>query len=335
MKQLINIVFVIFLLSLTVSCSSNKTSNSPSEKIRLGYLLNMTHIVPIVGIEEEQFSDIEASYFLAGGYLINSLITGNLDMAYIGPGPFINAINKEIKVIALSASAKGANSLVFSHEYMEKHQNMNWEGRIKKLKNIGVPQYGNTQDLLAKELLANIKGLTFIAINPAEIETAFYTKAIDAALVTEPWGTLLESKGAQILKLEDLKKNTEFNQSFRKRLIKLNQYPASMLIAYKPYYRANKAKVDQFIAEQNSVLSRIKNDHNSALQTVRKHFKKLMNRELELDFLESSFNKVILSSHSKDIDIDLLNDMVKISREAKYIKVPLDRRFDRNTILIK
>lgn len=161
---------------------------------------------------------------------------------------------------------------------------------------------------------------------------------------------MLESKGAEIISLDEvitelkhgsnpnleaLTKQKGFDQLIIKKLTKLNEYPAAMLIAYKPFYIRNKELINSFIAEQNKVLESIKQNPQHALSSAQKHFKKVMQRDIEMDFLNTSFSKVKLADNDKDLSIDVLKDMMEISHHAKYIQEPRIKRLERNTKLIR
>ena len=78
-------------------------------------------------------------------------------------------------------------------------------------KTIGVPNFGNTQDLMLRNLLdeSGMKDVTqggtvkIIQVENPDVKGLFDRKQLDMALVPEPWGTILvdESK-AEIIKDE-------------------------------------------------------------------------------------------------------------------------------------
>lgn len=293
-KNILLVLIVSFMLS---SCKSPEHKES---ELRLGYLLNMTHAVPMIGLETGRFKNISGTHFLAGGYLINSLITGNIDLGYIGPGPFINACSKGVKLIVVSGSSSGGNSVLLSKEFVEKHPDYS----IDKVEKIAVPQLGNTQDLLAKRFLDPNKD--FISINPAEIETAFFTKAVEAAVVPEPWGTILESKGAALIE-----SSTD----------EMNKFPAAMLVVDEDFYDEHRVEIDEFILEHERIMDFIAEDSDQAVKIVAKHLGNIFKKRIQEDFLKKSLEKI---SFSKFTDRDLLASMVQISRDNKYIRKDLD-----------
>ena len=333
------LAMAVFLLS---SCAN--TQIREVDHLRLGYLLNMTHAVPIVGLETKSFKETEGQFFMSGGYLLNALLTNNVDIAYIGPGPYLNALNKGVKLKLLALSAIGANSLILSENYDP--------SKTYKIRKLAVPQLGNTQDLLAKILVKKIsarnnrakifssemkelkrsikisKKLDYIPVNPAELEMAFYTEAIDAALVAEPWGTLLESKGLINLAtclsfgprniVEEL--DAVNDNGLRDTLKLINNYPAALLVVKEEFYQMNKARVDNFMAEQNEILAAIQVKADSAVTVIKAHLEDKTKKSFGEAFLASSFSKVKFSDH---LDKSKLEDLAQIAREVKYFRKDL------------
>lgn len=283
------------------SCGSSKVDY---DELRLGYLLNMTHAIPIVGLETGKFTNVKGSHFLAGGHLVNALITGNIDLGYIGPGPFINANSKGIKLIVLSGASEGGNSYIISKELAEANPNILEENLTEYVKKVAVPQFGNTQDLLARKYLN--PSLTYIAVNPAEVETTFFTKAVDAAVVPEPWGTILEAKGA--IKIEDLS-------------AEMNKYSAAMLVIDQDFYDEHRIEVDEFILEHEEVMDFVRDNPGKTAKIASKHLRKIFKRDIKEDFLKESLEKITFEKYA---DRKLLQDLVKTSQDLKYIRKPVD-----------
>lgn len=296
--QLLKLLTLITLSFSLVSCSKQNASSH----LRLGYLLNASHAVPIVGLQSGKLSQTTGTHFLAGGYLINSLITGNIDLAYVGPGPVINALSKGVDLIILSGSAQGGNSLLLAEDFTE-----------KTINKFAIPQYGNSQDLLAKILLEQSKGqindlnfsqkLEYLAINPAELETSFFTKAAEAALVPEPWGSLLEAKGAQSISNPNI--------------ATINEFPSTLLIAYKPYFDKHQKQISQFIKEQEQVLEFIKDNNGQASKLVKEHLQEITKQKISQELIDQSMHKI---EFSKEIDLKAMEQLQSVSLAAKYLR---------------
>lgn len=332
------IICIFFFLG---SCANTKIRKV--DYLRLGYLLNITHAVPIVGLEAAAFSEVQENYFFAGGHLMDALLTNSVDIAYLGPGPYLNALHKGVKLRLLAVSAYGANSLILADHYNP--------DEVYEIKKIAVPQLGNTQDLLAKifvkklrernkhlevfskelkgikeiEKIRIAKKIEFIPVNPAELETAFYIKAVDSALVVEPWGTLLESKGlisvntasrfASKSIVEELDSNKD---TVVKDIIDyINKYPTTLLVVKEDFYQMNKERVERFLQEQNKVLSEIKQNKKAAVSLIKDHLESKTKKSFMEDFLMSSFLKV---KFTDELDKKYLENLVQVAKDAKYFR---------------
>lgn len=345
-------VWTVGLICILLLSSCQRKAPKPSDDLRLGYLLNMTHAVPIVGIEKKFLSKIKPSHFTSGGFLINALMAGDLDIAYVGPGPYLNALSKNVDLILLGVVAYGGNSLVLKKDFkIEKPY---------KLRKMAVPQLGNTQDLLAKILIKKItqteshynkvsepirgallqnlfldEEFEYIAINPSELEVAFFTGAIDSALVSEPWGTILAEHGfvnlSSIIESGDLAKlqshkgivdiDLPLDNNFKKALLSINDYPTTILIVKRAYYQSHKSKVDQFLEEQNSVLQYIKQNKTESLSAIKSHLERLLDKEFEVGFLAKSFAKI---KFTNNFEFDKFKDYYEIALDSFYIRYPIN-----------
>ncbi len=149
-------------LLLAAGCSSSSSSSSGSAStaghsgstdpapvtVRLGFLTNITHASALVGLKEGFFSSalgsagtLKATAFSTGTQETVALLAGQLDAAYVGPNPAINAWQKSggsaIKII--SGAATGGASVVAAKGITSAAQ--------LKGKTLATPSLGNTQDV--------------------------------------------------------------------------------------------------------------------------------------------------------------------------------------------
>ena len=149
-------------LLLAAGCSSSSSSSSSSASttgstasaaaapvtVRLGFLTNITHASALVGLKEGFFSSalgsagtLKATAFSTGTQETVALLAGQLDAAYVGPNPAINAWQKSggtaIKII--SGAATGGASVVAAKGITSPAQ--------LKGKTLATPSLGNTQDV--------------------------------------------------------------------------------------------------------------------------------------------------------------------------------------------
>ena len=116
--------------------------------MRLGFLTNITHASALVGLKEGFFTKdlgsagtLKPTAFSTGTEETTALLAGQLDAAYVGPNPAINAWQKSngtaIKII--SGAATGGASVVVAKGISSASQ--------LKGKTLATPSLGNTQDV--------------------------------------------------------------------------------------------------------------------------------------------------------------------------------------------
>lgn len=210
------IVVIIVAFAILNSADSVQTN-----KIRVAYFPNIGHAIPIVGIENGIFSGlgnetlIETRLFDSGPQVVESLFANSIDIAYVGPGPAINAFlksNNNVKILSGAASG-GASFIVHPDSKIESIND--FPG-----KRIAAPQIGNTQDVSLRHYLSENelkpveKGGNVYVLNipNPDIYTLFAKGEIDAAWVPEPWATIFinELGGKRLFFEEELWPNKEF-----------------------------------------------------------------------------------------------------------------------------
>jgi NitT/TauT family transport system substrate-binding protein len=189
---------------LGAGCSSSAAGSSGSGSapvvLRLGFLANITHEPALVGIAKGYFTKdlgknvtLKTTVFSTGTEETTALLAGQLDAAYVGPNPAINAWQKSngtaIKII--SGAAAGGASLVVKKGITSAAQ--------LKGKSLATPSLGNTQDVALRYWLkqhglsATATGGGDVAIKPIKPNSAavleFESGQIDGGWEPEPYAT--------------------------------------------------------------------------------------------------------------------------------------------------
>jgi NitT/TauT family transport system substrate-binding protein len=149
--------------------SSTTTSDAPSVTVRLGFLTNVTHASALVGLKEGFFAKalgsagtLQPTAFSTGTEETTALLAGQLDAAYVGPNPAINAWQKSggtaIKII--SGTATGGASVVVTKGITSASQ--------LRGKTLATPSLGNTQDVALRAWLKQ-NGLTTTATGGGDV----------------------------------------------------------------------------------------------------------------------------------------------------------------------
>ncbi len=197
----------IAVLSCLVVCLLHvlPCSASAAGPVRIGYFANITHAQALVGkangtFEKKVGGRVDWKMFNAGPTAMEALLSGAIDVAYVGPNPALNAYvrsgGKALRIIAGAAS--GGASLV-----VQKDGGIRSVADLKG-KRIATPEFGNTQDIALRHWLKEQKlkpgsDLQVMPVKNAEILDLFMQKKIAAAWVPEPWvSRLIYEAGGKI-----------------------------------------------------------------------------------------------------------------------------------------
>src|SRR5579875_3895612 len=179
---------VVATVALSAGCSSSSSSGGTSGSgaahvtLRLGFLANITHAPALVGVNKGIFAKtlgknvtIEPKIFSSGTQETTALLAGQLDAAYVGPNPAINAFQKSdgkaIKI--MSGAATGGASVVVKKGITSAAQ--------LKGKKIATPSLGNTQDVAVRYWLKQ-QGLSTTTTGGGDVSIEPVTPNSDAVL---------------------------------------------------------------------------------------------------------------------------------------------------------
>ncbi len=195
--------------------------------LRVGHFPNVTHAHGLVAhagtragasggpsggkgwFEERLGPGVKLEWYVynAGPSSMEALLTGSLDLTYVGPNPALNthARSKGEEVRVLAGATRGGSALV-----------VHGGGAIAKPadfrgKRVATPQLGNTQDVSCRAWLAangfkvTLTGGDVTVLptpNPDQL-SLFATGAVDAVWTVEPWVSRLETEGKGKVLLEE------------------------------------------------------------------------------------------------------------------------------------
>jgi NitT/TauT family transport system substrate-binding protein len=209
---------------LVAGCSSGGSSSSSSSAaggtgsaaasapvtVRLGYLANITHAPALIAVKNGYFTKelgsagtVKTSTFTSGTQETTAILADQLDAAYVGPNPAINAWQKSngsaIKIV--SGAATGGASIVVKPSITSAAQ--------LKGQSVATPSLGNTQDVAARYWLKQ-QGLTTsttgggdVAIKPTAPNSAavleFKSGQIAGASEPAPYDVQMVQDGGKVL----------------------------------------------------------------------------------------------------------------------------------------
>ncbi len=269
------------LLSLsTVGCSKSE------EQVRIGHFPNITHAQPLVGrslgtYEKRIGNTIDWKVFNAGPTEMEALIAGQLDIAYVGPNPAVNAFlrSKGNALRIIAGAASGGAALVVP---------ANSSARLPddfKGKRIASPELGNTQDVALKRWLSS-NGLTpgrdvqVIPIKNPDILMLFQQGKLDGAWVPEPWVTRLLREGGGRILLDE------------RSLWKDGRFPTAVVVARREYLEKNREKVRRFLEAHLEVTDWISKNPDEARKKLNDQFSRLTGKPIPLQTLDEALSRV-------------------------------------------
>lgn len=309
--SVISLLFVI--IAFTTAC--NAKTQSKNTAVRIGFFPNITHSQALIGKAQGQFqkalgekNKIEWKQFNAGPAEIEAMLSGQIDIGYIGPGPAINGYARSNGEIQIIAGAADAGAILISRKDL----------KIKNLKElsgkkVAIPQFGNTQDLCLRAILKEnglkdtTKGGTVEIVqaeNP-DIETLLDRGEIDAALVPEPWGSRMikEVNANVVLDYDSILNN--------------GNYATAVVIARKEFIKEHPDIVEKFLKTHVQLTDFINNNREKAMEIVNSQLNELTKKPLSEDVLTSSFNRLKITY---DPEKNSVTDFVNLSLETGFLK---------------
>lgn len=304
------------VIMLASGCGSEKKDGRPV--LRVGFFPNITHVQALLG-KQDKFNkatgcDIEWKKFNAGSTEIEAMMAGELDMGYIGPGPAINGYIKTRGEIQIIAGACGGGAVLVSRRGLK----IKSASELKN-KRIAVPQFGNTQHIVLKQILDSeglketTKGGTVEIIqaeNP-DVKTLFDRGEIDAAFVPEPWASrLIQETGANIV--------MDYNQVWRG-----GKYPVAVLIARKSFIQEHPEIVRKFVNAHVELTESASVNKADTKNIINEEIRKLTGKKLSDEVMNSSFSRLFINY---EIDKQSVLDMAVLMSKLGIVKEKQDMK---------
>jgi NitT/TauT family transport system substrate-binding protein len=196
--------------STTTGSGSGTGSGGDPVAVRLGYLANITHAPALIAVKNGYFTKqlgsagtLHTSVFTSGTQETTALLAGQLDAAYVGPNPAINAWQKSggTAIRIVSGAATGGASVVVK-------AGITSAGQLKG-KSVATPSLGNTQDVAVRYWLkqhglsTSITGGGDVSVKPTSPNSAavleFQSGQIGGASEPAPYDVEMVKDGGTVL----------------------------------------------------------------------------------------------------------------------------------------
>src|SRR5882757_5023866 len=282
--------------SSSASSGSGSTSSGSSSHVtlRLGFLANITHAPALVGLNKGFFTKnlgngvtLKTSVFSSGTEETTALLAGQLDAAYVGPNPAINAWQKSsgkaIKII--SGAASGGAALVVKPSITSASQ--------LKGQKLATPSLGNTEDVALRYWLKQ-HGLTTtqtgggdVAVTPIKPNSAavlqFKSGQIAGGWEPAPYDSEMVADGGKVLVNEAT-------------LWPGGKFVTTNLVVSQAFLAAHAGVVSNLLKGQIQANDYIKNDTSAAETAANAELTTLLGKGLKASALAESFKEITFTN---------------------------------------
>ena len=285
---------------LVAGCSSGGSSSSSAAAggtssaggaapvtVRLGYLANITHAPALIGVKNGYFAKqlgsaatLKTTVYTSGTQETTAILAGQIDAAYVGPNPAINAWQKSngtaIKVI--SGAATGGASIVVKPAITAAAQ--------LKGQSLATPSLGNTQDVAVRYWLRQ-QGLSTSTTGGGDV--AIKPTAPNSASV-------LEFKSGQIAGgSEPSPYDVEMVQAGGKVLLK-EQGVTTILMVTKSFLAAHKDIVADLLKANLEAIDYIKSNPAAAAADANAELAAYTGKPLKVSVLTPAFREITFTA---------------------------------------
>lgn len=302
---------IIVIIILSANLSQDVTAQN---KVRVAFFPNISHLVPIIGMENQVFSKnlegtvIETRLFDSGPQVIESMFANSIDIAYVGPGPAINGFlqskSHEIQIISGAASG-GVSFIVNSKSQIKTAEDLDG-------KRIAAPLIGNTQDISLRAYLyenglkpADKGGSVYVFnLENPEIYPLFAKGDIDGAWVPEPWATrlVLELDGIRLFNEEDLWPQ--------------KQFASVVLIARSDYLKNHPEIVSKWLNAHTETVTWINENPDQSKIIFNKFLKNTLGKSLKDEIVNEAFSHIQITT---DPNVDSINSFAEYAYSLGYL----------------
>ncbi|GHF47635.1 NitT/TauT family transport system substrate-binding protein [Deinococcus metalli] len=301
------------LLSLLTLSLITGAGAQQAKELRLGVFPNVTHAAGLVGVQrgliQKNLPDgvkLVVREFANGSQINEAFAAGAIDAAYVGPGPAMNAFMRGVPIQVIAGAANAGAVLVARGDSGIR--------TIKALggKKVAVPTRGSTQDISLRHLLHE-NGLkasdengtvTIVPIDPANMPAAFAAKQVDAALVQEPWGAVLETQGAKLVANE-------------KAIWAGGNYTTTVLTVNTKYAAANSDTVRGLLRGHLASISFIQSSNAGAQKAIADQIAAFTGKRPNTAEL---FKALARTKVTWDINLTTLGEYAQLNKEAGFAR---------------
>jgi len=273
-------------LALALVAGAGCKKEPAGAPLRLGLFPNLTHAQALVGNGEGLFvrelgGPVMVRQFNAGPAAMEALLAGDVDVAYVGPGPAVIAyLRSGGAALRVVAGAASGGAVLVAREARSPRDLLG--------KRVASPQLGNTQDIALRVWLRR-QGLRIgerpdeVRVMPlanSDIMGLFARGDLAAAWVPEPWGARLvaEAGGHILVDERDLWPDRKF--------------PTTVIVASRRALEGRRREVVAIVRAHLALTARWKADPVAFARAANAEYGKLTGHPLPDRVLQDAFSRL-------------------------------------------
>jgi NitT/TauT family transport system substrate-binding protein len=274
--------------------SGGATAAAAPVTVRLGFLANITHAPALIALKNGYFKQalgsagsVNATVYSSGTEETTAILAGQIDAAYVGPNPAINAWEKSggtaIKVV--SGVATGGAEIVVKSSIAG--------ASALKGQSLATPSLGNTQDVALRYWLKQ-QGLTTTATGGGDVLVKPTTPNSDA---------VLEFKSGQIAGgSEPAPYDVEMVEDGGKVLL-TEPGATTELMVTQTFLAAHPTIVSDLIKANLQALTYIKTDPTAAETAANAEYAAYTGKSIKAALVAASFKQIVFTSDPDEASI--------------------------------
>jgi len=326
-KQITAACILILILFSLASCRRDQDGGGLTQ-INIACFPNITHAQALLMKGQETLErifgdDVNVNWitFNAGPSQIEAMFAGAVDIGYIGPVPAISGyIQSGGDLFVIAGASNGGSAMVARND-----SGIRSAGDLDG-KTVAIPQFGNTQHfsllalLTANGLRPTAHGGTVNVVQSsnADIINLMNRGNIDAALVPEPWGSILEiNHGGRVV--------LDYDQ------VDPNGIPCTaVVIVRKDFYDAHPEAVAKFMEAHKEATVWINGNTESAMEIINAQITEITHQPIEKDVLISAFSRLEITY---EIPVSSIMDFAKIGVDENLLTRMPDNNITDDTFI--
>lgn len=280
-----SVIILSFIAIIILSATEHDSSVSATRVIRVGLQANLTHTPALIAKSDDAFGkelgmDVEYRVFKAGPDTMFALLTGQVDIAYTGPIPAVQAHLASNGSVRIIAGATSGGAMFITREGIDTLEDL-------RGKRLGSPQYGNTQDVALRSYLLehglrlkeDMGDISIINAKGTELLLLFRRGEIDGLWVPEPWASRALKEGGKIFLDE-------------RSIWPDGRFATTVLVARSDLIDRSPDLVDRVLRIHINIIRWINEHRDEAMSIASREIRSITGQSLPEDVVKSAFSSL-------------------------------------------